>query len=110
LEVYAAFIFCKLAYLDAIAISEFSFNLDSAIERGKEVQDMGVHRKTKNFVVTLLVMKIFSGLLGASRASAYFRDSTAECRFNNEFMIKHLLAPQLSFLAYKIAESIFVIQ
>ncbi len=35
-------------------------------------------RKSENFVVTLLVMKIFSGLLGASRACAYFRDSTAE--------------------------------
>jgi len=54
--------------------------LDSAIEREKEVQRIGVHRKLENFVVTLLVMKIFSGLLGASRTCAYFRDSTAESR------------------------------
>ena len=59
------------------------FNLDSAIEREKGVQDIGVHRKSENFVVTLLVIKIFSGLLGASRACAYFRDSTAEFRFKH---------------------------
>ena len=57
-------------------------NLDSAIEREKEVQDIGVHRKLEDFVVTLLVMKVFSSLLGASRAFAYFRDSTAEFRLN----------------------------
>ena len=54
--------------------------LDPAIEREKGVQDIGVHRKLENFVVTLLVIKIFSGFLGISRACAYFRDSTAEFR------------------------------
>ena len=58
------------------------FNLDPAIECEKGVLDIGVHRKLENFVATLLVMRIFSGFLGASRACAYFRDSTAECRFN----------------------------
>jgi|GEM_PF-787769 len=57
-----------------------SIILDSAIEHEKEVLDIGVHRKLENFVVTLLVMKMFSGFLGASRACAYFRDSTAEFR------------------------------
>jgi hypothetical protein len=60
-----------------------AFNLDSAIEREKGVQDIGVHRKLENFVVTLLVMKIFSGFLGVSIACAYFRDSIAE------FKLKH---------------------
>ena len=55
-------------------------NLDPAIEREKGVQNIDVHRKLENFVVTLLVMKIFSGFLSASRACAYFRDSTAEFR------------------------------
>jgi len=58
-----------------------SFNLDSAIEREKGVQVMGVYRKLENFVVTLLVMKIFYSFLGASRTCAFFRDSTAEFRF-----------------------------
>ncbi|NRA19385.1 MAG: hypothetical protein HRU05_02795 [Oceanospirillaceae bacterium] len=62
-------------------VSQRPINLDSTIEREKEVQDIGVHRKLENFVVTLLVMKIFSAFLGASRACAYFRDSTAEFRF-----------------------------
>ncbi|NQZ33199.1 MAG: hypothetical protein HRU06_18165 [Oceanospirillaceae bacterium] len=59
----------------------FLFNLDSAIEREKEVQKIGVHRKLENFVVTLLVIKIFSGFLGALRTCAYLSDSTAEFRF-----------------------------
>ena len=60
-----------------------SIILDSAIEHEKEVQDIGVHRKLENFVVTLLVMKIFSGFLGVSRACAYFCDSTAGFRIIN---------------------------
>ena len=56
-------------------------NLDSAIEREKGVQDICVHRKLENFEVTLLVMKIFSGFLGASRTCAHYRDSIAEFRF-----------------------------
>jgi len=54
--------------------------LDSAIERGKGVQVMDVHRKLENFVVTLLVMRIFYRFLGASRTCAFFRASTAEFR------------------------------
>ena len=49
------------------------------------MQDIGVHSKLENFVVTLLVMKIFYGFLGASRACAYFRDSTAEFRLKDAF-------------------------
>jgi len=44
------------------------------------VQVIGVHKKSEKLVVTLLVMRIFSDLLGASRTCAYFRDSTAEFR------------------------------
>jgi len=58
-----------------------SFNLNSTIEGEKEVQVMGVHRKLENFVVTVLVMKIFYSFLGALRTCAFFRDSTAEFRF-----------------------------
>ncbi|NQZ32052.1 MAG: hypothetical protein HRU06_12305 [Oceanospirillaceae bacterium] len=65
--------------------------LDSAIEREKEVQDIGVQRKLENFVVTLLVMKIFSGFLGASRICAYFRDSTAEFRIKAHHSICPLI-------------------
>jgi len=60
----------------------YLFSLDSAIEREKRVPVIGVHRKLENFVVTLLVMRIFYNLLGASRACASFRDSTAESRFS----------------------------
>ncbi len=62
--------FCQKSALNPL-------NLDSAIEREKGVLDIGVNRKSENFVVTLLVMKIFSYFLGTSRACAYFRDSTA---------------------------------
>jgi len=57
-------------------------NLESAIEREKEVQVDGVHRKSKKLEVTLLVMRIFSGFLGASITCAFFRDSTIEFRLN----------------------------
>gem|GEM_PF-2508407 len=57
-----------------------SVTLDSAIEREKGVQVIGVHRKSEKLVVTLLVMRTFSGFLGASRTCAYFRDSTVEFR------------------------------
>jgi len=58
----------------------FLFILDSAIEREKGVQVIGVHRKSEKLVVTLLVMRIFSGFLGVSRTCAYLRDSIAESR------------------------------
>ena len=58
------------------------FNLENAVGRGKDVQDIGVHREFEKFVVTLLVMRSFSNFLGASRACAYFRDPTAFSRFN----------------------------
>jgi len=57
-------------------------NLEPAIEREKGVQVNGVHRKSKKLEVTLLVMRIFSGFLGASRTCAFFRDSTVEFRLN----------------------------
>jgi hypothetical protein len=65
-----------------LQIASGFFNLDSAIEREKGVQVIGVHRKLKNFVVTLLVMRMFYRFLGASRTCAFFHDSTAEPRFN----------------------------
>ena len=58
-----------------------SFNLESAVGRGKDVQDIGVHREFEKCVVTLLVMSIFPSFLGASRACADFRDPTADSRF-----------------------------
>jgi len=58
-----------------------ALNLNSALEREKGVPVNGVHRKSEKSVVTLLMMRIFSGFLGASRTSAYFRDSIAEFRF-----------------------------
>jgi len=54
--------------------------LDSAIEPEKAVQVIGVNRKSEKLVVTLLVIRIFSDYLGASRTCAYFRDSTAGFR------------------------------
>jgi len=54
--------------------------LNPAIEHEKGVQVIGVHRKLENFVVTLLVMRIFYSFLGASRVCAFFRVSTAESR------------------------------
>jgi len=46
------------------------------------VQVIDVHRKSEKLVATLLVMRIFSGFLGASRACANFCDSIAESRFD----------------------------
>ena len=59
-----------------------SFNLETADEREKDVQDIDVHGEVEKFVVTLLVMRHFSTLPGASRACADFRDSTGVFRFN----------------------------
>ena len=57
------------------------FNLETAVERGKDVQDIDVNRKHEKCVVTCWVMSHFSGFLGgASRACAGFRDSTADSR------------------------------
>jgi len=54
--------------------------LDSAIEREKGVQVIGVNRKSEKLVVTLLVIRIFSDFLGASRTCADFRASTGGFR------------------------------
>ncbi len=59
-----------------------SFNLESSVEREKDVQGIDVHREFEKSVVTLLVMSIFSNFLGVFRACAGFRDSTEESRFN----------------------------
>jgi len=66
--------------LNVLITSDNSIILNSTIEREKGVQVIGVHMKSEKLVVTLLVMKIFSGFLGASRTCAYFRDSIAEFR------------------------------
>jgi hypothetical protein len=57
-------------------------NLETAVGREKDVQDIDVHGKFGKLVVTLLVMRGFSNFPGASRACAYFRDPTAVFRFN----------------------------
>ena len=77
----------RLFYLAPFLLCCVYFNLDSAIEREKGVQVIGVHRKLENFIVTLLVMRMFYRFLGASRTCAFFRDSTAESRFNASFYI-----------------------
>jgi hypothetical protein len=58
------------------------FNLEKAVDREKDVQDIGVHGKFTKHVVPLLVMSAFLNFPGAPRACAYFRDSTAFSRFN----------------------------
>jgi len=55
-----------------------SIILDSGVKREKGVQVIGVHRKLENFIVTLLVIKIFYSFHCASRTGAFYRDSTAE--------------------------------
>ena len=57
-----------------------TMNLETAVKREKDVQDIDVHGEVEKFVITLLVMRHFSALLGASRACADFRDSTAVSR------------------------------
>ena len=44
------------------------------------MQVIGVHRKFWEVVLTLLVSRAFTNFLGAPRASADFRDSTAGYR------------------------------
>jgi hypothetical protein len=57
------------------------FNLETAVGREKDVQDIDVHGEFEKRVVTLLVMSAFSNFPGASRACADFRDPTAVSRF-----------------------------
>jgi len=46
------------------------------------VRVIGVNRKSEELAITLLVMRIYSGFLGASRACASLRDSITEPRLN----------------------------
>jgi hypothetical protein len=55
-------------------------NLETAVGREKDVQDIDVHGEFEKRVVTLLVMSAFSNFPGASRACADFRDPTAVSR------------------------------
>ena len=59
-----------------------TLNLETAVGREKDVQDIDVHGEFKKSVVTLLVMRTFLNLSGASRACAAFRDPTAVSRLN----------------------------
>ena len=59
------------------------FNLENAVGREKDMQDIDVHSETKKLVVTLLVMRGFLVLPGASRACMDFRDPTAFSRFHS---------------------------
>jgi len=65
----------------------FIVNLENAVGREKDVQDIDVHRLFKNLVVTLLVMRGFLNNLGASRACADLRDPTAFSRFKKSATI-----------------------
>ena len=72
-------------------MSALTIILDSVVKFEKAVQEIGVHRKLENLVVTLLVMKIFFSFLDASRACADFRDSTTESRIIYDLIIPQLL-------------------
>ena len=64
-------------------LSIFLIILETAVGREKDVQEIDVHRNFEKFALTLLVVRIFSIFLGASRACADFRDPTAGSRLNN---------------------------
>jgi hypothetical protein len=57
------------------------FILETAVGRAKAVQVIDVHGGFKKFVVTLLVMRTFLNLSGASITCADLRDPTAVSRF-----------------------------
>ncbi len=65
--------------LNSLCLSQ-KLNLETAVGREKDVQDIDVHGELEKLVVTLLVMRDFSSFPGASRAFAYFRDPTAVSR------------------------------
>ena len=58
------------------------FNLETLVGRGKDMQDIGAHGESEKLVVTLMVIRDFSGLPGAPRACVDFRDPTEVSRFN----------------------------
>jgi len=68
--------------------------LETADGREKDVQDIDAPREYEKRVVTLLVMRIFSGFLGASRACAYFRDPTAVSRMMHRISEINLNTPE----------------
>lgn len=55
-----------------------NISLESLMVCKKEVQLIGMYRKFKKIVITLLMMEIILSFLGASIAYAGFRDSTAD--------------------------------
>ena len=46
----------------------FTLNLETAVERGIDVQDIEVHSEDEKSMLTCWVMSLFSNSLGASRA------------------------------------------
>ena len=68
--------------LFALKSCQRRLNLENAVGREKNVQDIDVHGGFEKRVVTLLVMSVFSNFSGASRACADFRDPTAFSRLN----------------------------
>jgi hypothetical protein len=54
--------------------------LETSVGRGKGMEDIGVRGESEKFVVTLLVMRDFSGLPGTPRACVDFRDPTEASR------------------------------
>ncbi|MCK5920395.1 MAG: hypothetical protein KAG66_05605 [Methylococcales bacterium] len=56
-------------------------NLKTPVGRGKDMEDIGVLGESEKFVVTLLVMRDFSGLPGTPKACVDFRDPTEVSRF-----------------------------
>lgn len=58
----------------------FTLNLETAVERGIDVQDIEVHSEDEKSMLTCWVMSLFINSLSASRARADCRDSTADSR------------------------------
>ncbi|MFQ3247094.1 MAG: hypothetical protein ACI9SP_003749 [Arenicella sp.] len=57
------------------------FNLETSVEREKDVQLIGVNKEFRKCEVTLLVMNTFMDSLGILRSCAGFRVSTEVSRF-----------------------------
>ncbi len=64
-------------------MTRWLLNLETAVGRKKDVQDIGVDGEIKKSVVTSVVMRHFFILPGAPRACADFCDPTAVSRLNH---------------------------
>jgi len=65
-------------------------NLETAVGRKTNVEDIGVPGEIKKFVVTSVVMRHFFILAGAPRACADFCDPTADSRLKRRILEEHI--------------------